>query len=296
MNPAMSTSAELLLDARADLGEGALWEPRRQALLWVDILAGNVHLFDPKTGQDRSINVGQPVGTVVHRKKGGAMVALRDGLGALDLESGKLTMVANTEAEIPTNRFNDGKCDPAGRFWAGTMPFDGKNAAGKLYCLYPDMTVKVMLDQVAISNGIVWTADAKTMYFIDSATYRVDAFDYDKSTGAIKNRRTAFEFPKELGFPDGSTLDEEGMLWVAQFGSGTVNRWDPRTGKLLQRINVPSPMATSCAFGGPQLDQLYITSSRLAMDEATLKRYPQAGGIYVVEPGVRGVLSQEFSG
>jgi sugar lactone lactonase YvrE len=292
----MSQSAELVLDAKATLGEGAIWDAKLEILYWVDIVGCQVHVYDPATGQNRALDVGQYVGTVVPRRSGGLMLALHHGFASLDLETGQVAVVADPEQDRPGNRFNDGKCDPAGRFWAGTLALDGTPEVAALYRLDADLSVHKMLDRVTCSNGIVWTADNKIMYYIDTAVRRVDAFDYDLETGAISGRRTAFEVPTEMGYPDGSTLDSEGMLWVALWQGGAVSRWNPATGELLQVVDVPAPNVTSCAFSGPKLDQLYITSARNGLSEQALVDYPLAGGLFCAEVGVTGVPAVGFEG
>jgi len=292
----MSQSAELVLDAKATLGEGAIWDADRRVLYWVDIIGCQVHVYDPASAEDRAMDVGQYVGTVVPRRSGGLMLALHHGFAGLDPASGHVEIVADPEAHLPGNRFNDGKCDPAGRFWAGTLALEGTPEAASLYRLDADLTVHKMLGEVSCSNGIVWTQDKQTMYYIDTFLHRVDAFDYDLATGAISGRRTAFEVPSEMGYPDGSTLDSEGMLWVALWQGAAVSRWNPATGELLQVADVPAPNVTSCAFGGPNLDQLYITTARDGMSEGALEQYPLAGGLFCADVGVTGLPADGFAG
>jgi sugar lactone lactonase YvrE len=292
----MSQKVELALNARAALGEGAIWDNDRQVLYWVDILSREVHLYDVGSGEDRAIDVGQYVGTVVPRQSGGLMLALHHGFAGLNVETEQVELLADPEAQEPGNRFNDGKCDPAGRFWAGTLALEGTPKAASLYRLDPDLSVHRMLENVTCSNGIVWTADSKTMYYIDTGLRRVDAFDYDLETGDISGRRTAFEVPSALGFPDGSTLDSQGMLWVALWSGGAVSRWNPATGELLQVVEVPAPNVTSCAFSGPNLDQLYITTARDGLSAAALEEFPLAGGLFRADVGVTGVPAVGFAG
>ncbi len=287
----MADQVELVLDAKTQLGEGAIWHSQKHVLYWVDIDAGLLHIYDPKTNRDRSLSTGQPVGTVVPRASGGVMVALRDGFAALNLETGAITPITNPESHLQ-NRFNDGKCDPAGRFWAGTM---GK-AGASLYRLDRDLTVRKMFDGVRTSNGIAWSLDLKTMYYIDTPTQEVAAFDYDHATGDIKNRRVAVKVPKENGHPDGSTLDAEGHLWVAHWDGWNVTCYDPGTGKALRTVKLPVSRVTSCAFGGPDLATLYITSARVGLDDAALASQPLAGGLFKVSVGVRGIPAPEFLG
>jgi len=208
-------------------------------------------------------------------------------------------MLSDPEQDRPENRFNDGKCDPAGRFWAGTM-LNGAGESdpphGSLYSLDAHHHVQHRLSGVRISNGICWSPDKTTMYFVDSPNRWVDAFDYDDATGAIGNRRVAVTVPREYGMPDGMTIDAEGMLWVAGWGGGQVSRWDPATGKFLETIAVPASQSSACAFGGPNLDELYITSARIGLDAATLAHEPHAGSLFVARPGVKGTEAFEFAG
>ena len=295
----VAIAVELLLNLKADLGEGPIWHPPSQRLYWVNIMQGEVHVYDPATNTDRSVSVGQAVGTVVPRRSGGVMLALNHGFASLDLDSGMLTMLQDPEKYLPENRFNDGKCDPAGRFWAGTM-LNGAGESdpphGSLYSLDANHQVKHRLGHIRISNGIAWSLDKTTMYYVDSPDRRVDAFDYDEATGEIGNRRVAVAVAREYGMPDGMTIDAEGMLWVAGWGGGQVSRWDPSNGKFLETIQVPASQSSACAFGGPNLDELYITSARRGLDAATLAREPLAGGLFVARPGVRGTEAFEFAG
>jgi len=289
--------SELILDVKALLGEGPIWHARAGVLYWVDISGCKVHIFDPATGTDRAIDVGQPVGTIVPRRSGGVMVALRDGFAALDLDSGALTMIADPEAHLPQNRFNDGKCDPAGRFWAGTMrQAEDQRGGGSLYRLDPDLSVHRMRGDITVANGIAWSLDARSMYFIDTPTMTVAAFDYNLETGDIANPRPVVHTPDGPGFPDGMTIDAEGMLWVAYWGGWRVVRWNPNTGEALAVIELPVERVTAPWFGGPNLDELYITTARVGLDDAGLTGQPHAGSIFVAKPGVRGLAAFEFAG
>ena len=292
----MSTQVELVVDAHATIGEGALWNSAEQVLYWVDIMGCKLHVHDPSGESDRVMDIGQPVGTVVVRASGGLMLALKEGFAAFDPESGELTLLHDPEADLPENRFNDGKCDPAGRFWAGTMAIDPVEGAGALYCMDTDLSVRKMLGQVSISNGIVWSLDGARMYFIDSLRYDVLAYDYDAETGNIDNERIAFRVPREVGLPDGMAIDAEGMLWIAHYDGSKVCRWHPGSGEILQTIELPVSKTTSCAFGGPDLDTLYITSGSLGMTEEEKEREPHAGGLFAARPGCRGVEPFQFGG
>lgn len=292
----MGVEAELVLDARAALGEGAIWDGDARRLYWVDIDGAIVHEYDPVTGHDRAISVGAKVGTVVPRRRGGLMLAVESGFAALDLESERLSLVAEVEADVATNRFNDGKCDPRGRFWAGTMDRELAPGKGALYRLDADMSVHHVFGPVSISNGLTWSLDRRIFYYIDTPSAVVAAYDYDDDTGALSNRREVVQVPGELHHPDGMSIDSDGKLWVAHWGLGAVCQWDPDTGALLDRIDVPAPHTSSCAFGGDDLKDLYITTARSGMSSADLDRQPLSGGLFRARPGATGVPAFAFAG
>ena len=202
----------------------------------------------------------------------------------------------NPEADVPGNRFNDGKCDPAGRFWAGTMAYENPVNQGSLYRMDTDLSVHKMLDNIGISNGLVWSLDHSTMYYIDTVAYTVRAFDYDIDTGDLKNERVAIHVPREMGGPDGMTIDSEGMLWVAHYGGSQVCRWNPETGEVLHTIKLPAKQITACAFGGKDLDTLFITSAAQQLSKEDLEQQPLAGGLFSIKPGYQGVKAYRFQG
>lgn len=287
---------ELVLDAQAQLGEGALWHQKEQRLYWIDIEGKKLHLYNPATGQDREIPVGARIGTVVPAQDGQALVALQNGIHLLHLDSEKLTLVANPLKGAAGFRFNDGKVDPAGRFWVGSMHLQSKQGVAALYRLNHDGTVQKVLSDITISNGIVWSANRKTMYYIDTPTLTIKAYDYDDTTGDLSNPRVAVEVPEEAGFPDGMSIDAEGKLWVAHWGGHSVIRWNPDNGRMMQKVELPVPNVTSCAFGGENLDVLYITTAREGLSAEELQEYPLSGGLFRVSPGVRGVPTNFFQG
>jgi sugar lactone lactonase YvrE len=288
--------ADLLLDTRAILGEGPAWESQSQRLYWVDITGKAVHVTNPATGSDRVIPMPCQVGTIAPRASGGAVVATQRGLAFLDLSTGALDWLCHPEADKPENRFNDGKCDPAGRFFAGTLHKDEKEPLGALYRLDADRSLTKLFDQVIVSNGLGWSPDRQTFYYIDSMRRRVDAFAYDLATGTLSQRRTIIELPAPLGFPDGMTVDDEGCLWIAEWGGFRVGRWDPRTGKLVAEIPIPVSQVTSCCFGGPRHDQLYITTAAYDISPADRQRYPHSGSLFIADPGITGAPSWAYQG
>lgn len=271
-------------------GEGPIWH--HDHLLYVDIEAHKVVRFDPVTGKETVWDVGERVGTVVPREKGGLVIAGDSGLSFLDDVTGKVTRIVDPEADISTNRFNDGKCDPAGRFWAGSMHLGPKRSAtGHLYCLHPDLRVERKFSGVTVSNGIVWTKDARTMFYIDTPRRNVLAFDFDASTGTLSNERVAFVTTDYAGSPDGMTIDAEDRLWIAFCHGSAVRCFEPATGRCETEILLPCREVTACAFGGPDLMDLYITTGIPGGDVE-----PLAGRLFVTRTGVKGVPSHSFAG
>jgi sugar lactone lactonase YvrE len=268
------------------LGEGPVWDARDQSLYWVDIPESRVHQI-AADGSLSSWDTGQPVGTVVPRAGGGLAVAVRDGFMALDPVSGTLTTLAEVERDQPGNRMNDGACDRAGRFYAGTMALDETPEAGALYRLDPDLGVTRLLTGVGISNGIGWSPDERLMYYIDSQVHRVDVFDYDPATGEIDGRRPFAAVGEGGVVPDGLTVDADGAVWVAVWGGYAVLHHDPG-GNVIEAVNLPAARVSSCVFGGPDLDRLYITTAAGPGESA--------GALFVCKPGVTGQPSHPFRG
>jgi sugar lactone lactonase YvrE len=292
----MIAAPELVLDAQADLGEGPVWEAHSGSLYWVDIHAGYLHIFNPQDRTDRRINVGEYIGCAALRCSGGLVLGLRSGFATLDLTSEKLRRIVNPEPYLPGNRFNDGKCDPAGRFLAGSMDDAEVEASGSLYSLAPDGSVKKLLTGRHIPNGLAWGPDQRTFYHIDTPTHIVMAYDYDLVTGEIANPRPAVSVPPELGWPDGMTSDAEGMLWVAMWAGAKLTRWDPAKGSLVAEIPIPAFNVSSCAFGGPDLTDLYVTSARKGMDSESQAKYPLSGGLFRIQTNIQGMPAFEFGG
>jgi sugar lactone lactonase YvrE len=286
-------SVEVALDAHADLGEGPLWDDVRARLFWVDIMRGLVHEFDPATASDRAIEIGQPVGAVGLARDGTLVLAVRDGFARLDVASVAVRTIATIDPGPGDLRMNDGACDPMGRFWAGTMALDERHGAGTLYRLDPDGLVRTMIASVTISNGIDWSDDCRTMYYVDSETGRIDGFDFDLASGGIGHRHPFATIPSEAGVPDGLTVDAEGGVWVALWGGGALHRYAP-DGQLDRVVPLPVTHPTSCTFGGPDLGDLYITSAACALDADARAAQPLAGALLRCRPGVRGRRAHRF--
>jgi len=287
---------DCVLEAQSTLAEGPVWDPRAAVLWWVNIPLGELHRFDPQTGEDVLFRLGEPLGAAVPRRHGGLVLALGGGFAFFDPARAAAEPIAHPEADRPGNRFNDGKCDPAGRFWAGTMPAGDPGPTGSLYCLDPDLHVERRETGVACSNGLAWTRDARTMFYIDTPTRVVSAYDYDLATGAISNRRPVVEIPECQGWPDGMTIDDNDNLWIALWGGSAVVCQDPRTGKLLERIDVPVTHVTSCAFGGPDWRDLYITTARARWDRYEPDPQPLAGNLFRVRLPLPGRPTDLFAG
>ena len=273
------------------LGEGPVWDHRIDTLFWIDITRGRVHAYNPETKFNRTFEIGQYVGAVVPRTRKGLVMALHHGFATLDLITGKVKFILDPEEDKPNNRFNDGKCDPAGRFWAGTTEISHKNITGSLYCLNEKHQYRRCLANVHISNGLCWSGDHTKMYFIDTPTCRVQSYDFDVETGKISNPGVVAVFDPSDGLPDGICIDENDNLWIAFWDGKSVRCYDSKTGKLLERIELNALKATSCAFGGENLDTLYITSAATKGLEGD-----DGGGLFMVKPGVNGRKADFFRG
>lgn len=280
---------ELVIDSKSDLGEGAIWNNKTGELMWINITGKILNFYNPTTGNNKELFTGQMIGTVVPAHSGDVLVALQNGIYSLNPETGSKKLIVNPENNKPNNRFNDGKCDPSGRFWVGTMSMQNEKEAGALYRFDPDSSIHKMIENVSISNGIVWSPDFTKMYYIDTPTQKVMVYNYNNETGNISNPQVAIDVQEIMGAPDGMTIDSEGNLWIALWGGAAVGCWNPESGKLLRSIDVPAKNVTSCAFGGNDLKTLYITTARIATSNEELEKYPYAGGLFKVKPGVKGV-------
>ena len=281
---------EVAIPARALLGEGPRWDAAAQRLLWVDIEAGSLHLFDPARDDDRAIPLGNRVGAAAPTESGGVLVALADRLAVVDLDDDSV----RTLVEIPHGpalRLNDGACDPAGRFWVGSLALDYARGRGALYRYSQDGGLDRMVDDVTISNGLGWSPDGATMYYIDSMAYRVDRFDFDVATGEIADRRPFIVIERGGGIPDGLAIDDDGGLWVALWGRGSIRRYSP-DGELEQVLAVPVDKVTACCFGGEDGRSLYVTTASVDLE----REQPLAGSVFVTEVDVSGPPAQPFAG
>jgi sugar lactone lactonase YvrE len=285
--------AELALESRCELGEGPVWNEAEQALYLVDIMAPAALRLVPSSGELRRWPVSSEIGCLVLRNEGGAIIALRDGFHLLDFESGAVQPFANPPRDESRNRFNDGKCDPQGRLWAGTQDDLGA-PQGALYRLDADASWTLVRDRVICSNGLGWSPDGRTFYYTDSFAYRIDAYDFDPVTGVVSNERV-FAREGDRGAPDGLAVDEEGFVWSAKWDGRRVVRYAP-DGTIDLEVSLPVQRPTSIAFAGPELDLLFVTSARWGLSDAQLAEDTLSGGLFVIEPGVRGVPVGRFGG
>ncbi|MPZ82788.1 MAG: SMP-30/gluconolactonase/LRE family protein [Actinophytocola sp.] len=288
------TRIEPVAGNRALVAESPTWDDRDNTLLWVDILRGEVHRFDPAGDRDRVVaRLPVPVGSVVVRRSPGLVVAAGMGFAVLDESSGELSWLATVDRG---DRMNDARCDPEGRLWGGTLTVAQRPGASGLYRLDPDHRLTTVLDDVALSNGLGWSPDGSRMYYADTVTERVDVFDYDLATGAASGRRTFVDLHEHPGRPDGLAVDAEGGVWVAMARGAAVRRFDP-AGRLDEVLDMPTPGVTSCAFGGDGLGDLYVTTMCVGLSEADLVRYPQAGAVLrISDLGVSGLPAPRFAG
>jgi len=294
-----SPGVECIWDAGALLGEGPVWDDRHSALCWVDIDAPAIHRCDPRGGGRRTWRVPSEIGCLVPSQGERWVGGFKDGLAWVelpaDLDAARVTPIADPEPDRPGNRFNDGKCDRAGRLWAGTMDQAIAEPTGVLYRLDPDLSVHRMDEGYVVTNGQAFSPDGRTFYHNDSMAGLVYAFDCDPATGAIRNKREFLRLPGADGVPDGMTVDAAGDLWLAHWGGWRVSRVSPQ-GRVREVVRLPVGQVTSCAFGGPDLDVLYITSARTGLADDALAEQPLAGGLFSVRVDAAGIPPARFGG
>ena len=276
----IAAALELVVDAWAEVGEGPLWDAEHERLLWVDMTRHLLHSYWPETGTDSAVDLGRTLGSVVPDGRGGMVVVAEGGLYALDA-NGELDKLVAVGEQLPGYFLNDSRCDPTGRLWVGVTTEAEVPGAGSFYTVSPDLTAKLMLDDMTIPNGIDWSLDGQTFYAVDSPSLRVEAFSFQLSTGEISQRRTFAAFEASCGVPDGLTVDAEGGIWVAFWGGWGVRRFTP-DGREDLVIELPVEKVSSCGFGGPENRDLYITTASTGLDDRELQGQPTAGGLFRV--------------
>ena len=292
---------EVAVDCRCQIGEGPIWDDRIGRLLFVDIEGHEVHAFDPETGRDETIGAGGYVSAIALDDAGGWLAALQHDIARFTLAGGIGERIARIEGDRADTRLNDGYVDSRGRFWVGSLSLEKEIGQCALYRVErgPDgdgpeaPRVAEMLDRVTNSNGIDWSPDDRLMYYVDTGTRRIDVFDFDAASGDIVNRRPLVTIDEADGKPDGLIVDADGHLWVALWQGSAVRRYAP-DGRLDRQIDLPVSCPTKCAFGGADLDTLYITSAHKALSPEQREREPHAGSVFAARPGVRGRRANRF--
>jgi sugar lactone lactonase YvrE len=286
---------EIALQHNCLLGEGPVWDARNQVICWIDVLKGKVYELEPGTRSLKTITTHQVIGSIALCEDGDFLGAFQNGFGFINRHTGLVDFFSDPEHHLPENRFNDGKCDPAGRFWAGTMSISEAPCAGAVYVVEADLSISRKISGTTISNGMAWSPDQRMFYFIDSPTGRVVSYNYDKQSGEISGLQTVIAFTEGDGFPDGMTIDEEGMLWIAHWNGWQVSRWNAETGEKLFSIRLPVANVSSCTFGGENLQDLYITTARKGLSAMEVKAQPLAGSLFVWKNcGYKGMPAFEY--
>jgi len=291
----MAIVAECAIRTEDVLGECTVWCDRDQVLWWVDIRGPSLKRYDPATGKTRVAPLSEAIGSFgLTRSSGSVIAAMKSGLYMLDPVSGERTLVAEPERDIPTNRFNDGRCDRSGRFWAGTMSDGPRLPSGSLYRLDPGGKCTNMRADIFVPNSIAWSADDQVMYFADTHLHTIWAYDFDLATGTMRNERVFADCSNQPGRPDGSCVDADSCLWNAEYGGWRVVRYTP-DGKIDRVVELPVSNPTCCCFGGKDLDTLYISTARQRLTPEQLAAQPLAGAVFAARPGVRGLVEARFA-
>lgn len=273
--------ATLFLMAEMELGEGPVWCHKESKFYCVDIYGKQLHYTNEQGSYSGFYQLDNKVGFVVPTENGEFVCGFEDKLALFSPSSGTVKDISEVLIQEEGNRFNDGKTAPDGTVWCGTMNQDETTTHGYLY-QYADNRLQQKLSGIGVSNGLDWSPDGKIFYYIDSPTRTVKAYDFDMHSGSISNPRVIIDVAADMGFPDGMTVDEEGMLWVAHWDGYCVRRWNPETGEVLEKIEVPAPRATSCCFGGEDMKTLFITTARTGLSEKLLNEYPLSGSVFSV--------------
>ncbi|BAZ28198.1 SMP-30/gluconolaconase/LRE domain-containing protein [Cylindrospermum sp. NIES-4074] len=282
-----------VLEARARLGEGPIWDSTQKLLYWVDIHNHRVHQFNPATEDNSFFDVGDVVGAIAKAGANRLIMALRHRLAFLNTLTGEVTPIIDIEADLPNNRFNDGKCDPQGRFWIGST--SSQKGQASLYRFDPDGSLHKLETGLTVSNGLGWSPDQKTFYLTDSPEKKIYAYDFASITGNINNRRIFVDLNGESFYPDGLTVDSQGNIWSAMWAGGCVIRFNCQ-GEEILRITLPVKLVTSCTFGGEDLQTLYITTASVGLSEEEIEKNFYSGDLFALQTDITGLPASEFQG
>ena len=291
----MPSAVECVVRVSNQLGESPVWCDRTDRLYWVDSREPAVYWHDLATGRTQQRTLTEIIGSIGLRETHGLIAALRTGFHLLDPETGAVTPLVDPEPHLNENRFNDGRCDRGGRFWAGTMSDVRRDATGALYCLEPDTTCRRVFGEVIVPNSIAWSPDSRHMYFADTYRSVITQFDFDVHEGHLSAPRVFRDTSRHPGRPDGSAVDETGCLWNAEYGGARIVRYTP-SGVIDTVVAMPVTCPTCCVFGGPALDTLFITSARQRLTSGQLAEQPLAGAVFAFVPGVCGVPEGRYDG
>jgi sugar lactone lactonase YvrE len=286
--------ASLLCDHKSILGEGPVWDQNKGLLFWVDIEGCKLHGHNPSSKENYTWNFEEMIGAAVPMEDGDMLLGMESGLASFNFATQKTTLLGVLENENPKMRMNDGKVDPLGNFWIGTMHKEFKPNSGNLFRIDKGYKTTLQIPKTTISNGMGWSPDHKWFYFIDTAEYVVCRYAYDVETGDISDKKVLFEIPKSYGGADGMCIDAEGMLWIAHWGGFCVRRWDPTSAEVIEIVEVNAPHVTSCCFGGKNLNTLYITTARSGLTQKQLKNSPLSGGLFTHKSKVKGIALAYF--
>lgn len=290
----MKADVRCIWDERATLGEGTYWSPREQALYWVDILGKRLFRYHPSSQEKSSWPMPEKIGWVVERQQGGLVAGLKNGIAFIDTDTMDVTLQVDPEPDLPGNRLNDAKVDPHGHLWFGTMDDEEGNPTGAFYRLDPDMSVSKWDEGYVVSNGPTFSPDGKTLYHTQSNTREIYAFDLSPD-GTISNKRVFIAFSEKDGYPDGMTTDAQGGLWIGHWEGWKISRYKP-DGSYDVSIELPVARCSNVTFGGPDLDVIYVTTASKGMAEEERAKQPQAGSLFEIKAGIKGLSPTLFNG
>lgn len=266
-----------------ELGEGPVWDEKLNRICWIDIRKGDIHELDVTDSKMKTTTCDKLVGSIALCEDDSLLVAQEDGLTMLNRNDYTFSQKTSVPKSIDRFRFNDGKCDKQGHFWVGSMSDDEQPNVGSLYSVDGSFSFNEKLTGVTIPNGIAWDEKNGFFYFIDTPTFKVMRYSFDAEHGTITNPTVACSISKEDGYPDGMTIDTEGMLWIAHWDGWKVTQWNPTDGVKLQTIKLPVARVTSCTFGGEHFNDLYITTAKVGLSDTALAKQPLAGALFVVK-------------